>query len=78
MANIPSSIEELYCDNNELSKIDISNTNIIKFKCSNNNILEISNIPDTIKYFDCSCNPLYKKPSIQNTNCKIRWHGCNF
>jgi len=72
LANISDSIEELYCDNNQLSQIDLSNTKIIKLKCYNNCLVEIKNIPNTIEYFDYSLNPLEKIPIIENIGCKIR------
>lgn len=71
--SFPNTMSNLYCDScSVLSNIaDLSNTKIVNFSCGYNALAILPVLPDTVKYLNCSHNPLTNLPATFPSNLQV-------
>jgi len=71
--NLPLTLVEFDCGNNQITKIEHLPPNLIRFVCTKNQITKIENLPHTLVEFDCNVNPIKKienlPPNLIKFNC---------
>jgi len=55
---LPSTLQILWCNDNEIEEIKNFPTGLQYFDCYGNLITEIKNLPDNLRYFDCEKNQI--------------------
>jgi len=68
--NLPSTLQIVWCSDNQLTSLDNLPSKLQIVWCSNNQLTSLDNLPSTLQILHCEKNPicekLYVYPSIEN------------
>ena len=63
---LPNSLQELNCENNQLTELSLLPNSLQKLFLDNNQLKELPILPDSLQYLFCSINKLTELPKLPN------------
>jgi len=57
--NLPSTLQIVWCSDNQLTSLDNLPPNLQRLYCDNNQLTSLDNLPPTLQYLDCEKNTIY-------------------